>query len=169
MRDTGIGIAAGRPRNDLPGIRPGSRPDPVQGQGHRLGLPLSKKLAELLGGRIAVESAPGEGSVFTVTIPRVYNASEPQQVDDDWSVEAGRVPVLVVEDDPADCLAIQRLLAGSIYQPLSRTFGAGCSALHAVGAARKRSCLMSCSSVTKAGGCYSNCVARTHKTTFPSS
>jgi CheY-like chemotaxis protein len=28
------------------------------------------------------------------------------------------VPVLVVEDDPADCLAIQRLLAGSIYQPL---------------------------------------------------
>ena len=34
------------------------------------------------------------------------------------TVEPGRVPLLLVEDDPADAHAIQRLLAGSIYQPL---------------------------------------------------
>jgi CheY-like chemotaxis protein len=38
--------------------------------------------------------------------------------DHEWVVEAGRIPVLVVEDDPADALVIERLLGGSLYQPL---------------------------------------------------
>jgi CheY-like chemotaxis protein len=36
-----------------------------------------------------------------------------------WTAEDGRVPVLLVEDDPADALAVERILAGSIYQPLT--------------------------------------------------
>jgi CheY-like chemotaxis protein len=79
---------------------------------------LAKKLAELLGGNITVESTPGDGSTFSVTVPRVFQADEPADFDQDWVVEPGRVPVLLVEDDPADALAIERLLAGSIYQPL---------------------------------------------------
>jgi signal transduction histidine kinase len=51
--------------------------------GAGLGLPLSRKLAELLGGRVAVASTPGLGSCFTVTIPpcwsppRVSSPGEP--------------------------------------------------------------------------------------------
>ena len=117
VRDTGIGIAA----NDIDIIfqefgqvahRLQSR---VKGTG--LGLPLSKKLAELLGGRITVVSTPGEGSTFTVTLPRVYRGVEASETTEDWVLESGRVPILVVEDDPADALAVERLLAGSIYQP----------------------------------------------------
>ena len=39
-------------------------------RGTGLGLPLSRKLAGLLGGHVDVESAPGHGSTFAVTIPR---------------------------------------------------------------------------------------------------
>ena len=37
-------------------------------RGNGLGLPLAQKIAELCGGGITVESEPGEGSVFTVTL-----------------------------------------------------------------------------------------------------
>ncbi len=118
VRDTGIGIAAGD--IDIIFQEFGQVAHRLQGRvkGTGLGLPLAKKLAELLGGTIIVDSVLGEGSTFTVTIPRICRVGEPQEIYDDWSIDAERLPVLVVEDDPADSLAIQRLLAGSIYQPL---------------------------------------------------
>jgi signal transduction histidine kinase/CheY-like chemotaxis protein len=118
--DTGIGIA----KDDLELIfqefgqithRLQSR---VKGTG--LGLPLSKKLAELLGGRIAVESAPGEGSTFSVTLPRSYPEAmgDADDAEEPWNLEPGRVPVLAVEDDPADAFALKRILSDTPYQTL---------------------------------------------------
>jgi signal transduction histidine kinase/CheY-like chemotaxis protein len=119
VRDTGIGIAA----SDIAIIFEefGQVAHRLQGQvkGTGLGLPLAKKLAELLGGNITVESTPGQGSTFTVTVPRVHRGREPPDPDVAWSIQPGRTPVLVVEDDPGDALAIERLLSGSIYQPIN--------------------------------------------------
>jgi signal transduction histidine kinase/CheY-like chemotaxis protein len=118
VRDSGIGIAAA----DIPIIFQefGQVAHRLQGRvkGTGLGLPLAKKLAELLGGRITVDSTPGMGSTFSVTVPRLYHAEELADTDPDWTLDIGRVPVLLVEDDPADSLAIELLLAGTIYQPL---------------------------------------------------
>jgi signal transduction histidine kinase len=40
-----------------------------QVQGNGLGLSLVKRIAESLGGRVSVRSAPGEGSTFTLQLP----------------------------------------------------------------------------------------------------
>jgi signal transduction histidine kinase len=41
-----------------------------------MGLALSRRLARLLGGEIDLESAPNEGSTFTVGIPLEYRVKE---------------------------------------------------------------------------------------------
>jgi signal transduction histidine kinase len=46
----------------------------VRGSG--LGLPLTRKLATLLGGSVTAESTPGAGSTFMAIIPREYREHE---------------------------------------------------------------------------------------------
>ncbi len=70
--DSGIGIAAG----DLPHIFDRFwRADPSRSRvgespGTGLGLAITKWIAEAHGGAIAVQSRPGRGTLFTVTLPR---------------------------------------------------------------------------------------------------
>ena len=69
VADTGIGIAAehvGSLFNDFVQI---DAPIQKRLRGTGLGLSLSRKLALLLGGDVAVESTLGQGSRFSVTLP----------------------------------------------------------------------------------------------------
>jgi CheY-like chemotaxis protein/two-component sensor histidine kinase len=117
VSDTGIGIA----ESDIEiiwqefGQVANAMQTRVKGTG--LGLPLSKKLAELLGGSVTVNSAIGRGSRFAVTLPRAYpHYADRPELDPDWSVDPNRVPILVVDDDPAEILNHERILAGTRYQ-----------------------------------------------------
>jgi signal transduction histidine kinase/CheY-like chemotaxis protein len=119
VRDTGIGIAEAD--HEVIFQEFGQIANPIQRRikGTGLGLPLSKQLAELLGGSVGLESALGQGSVFSVTIPRLYrSAREPVDWSQLWQIEPGRLPVLVVEDNSADAFAVERMLAPSRYQPI---------------------------------------------------
>ena len=72
VADTGIGVAPEKQQwifEDFAQID-GVVQRKVKGTG--LGLPLSRKLARLLGGEVYVESGPGAGSVFSVVLPREY-------------------------------------------------------------------------------------------------
>jgi signal transduction histidine kinase/CheY-like chemotaxis protein len=119
VSDTGIGIA----ETDLEKIWQefSQIAHPLQNRvkGTGLGLPLSRRLAELLGGRVEVASAPGQGSVFSLVLPRVYRHAVELDEDVEWRVEPGQAPVLVVEDNAADAFACERALAGSIYQAIT--------------------------------------------------
>ncbi|HKN86113.1 MAG TPA: ATP-binding protein [Nitrospiraceae bacterium] len=87
----------------------------VKGTG--LGLPLSKKLAELLGGTISVESRLGMGSRFSVRIPRTYR--EPGMHDESPSlpaVDPSRIPVLLVEDEIGTVVLYENYLKQTVFQ-----------------------------------------------------
>jgi signal transduction histidine kinase len=86
VADTGIGIAPehiAQIFDDFTQIDSGVQRR-LRGTG--LGLPLTRKLARLLGGDVAVTSAPGEGSTFVVTLvlnleaPTTDATAEPLQV-----------------------------------------------------------------------------------------
>lgn len=69
VSDTGVGIAADRLRNVFKpyhSVDPGLLPD-YSGTG--IGLSITKKLVELGGGTIGVQSYPGQGSLFWFTVP----------------------------------------------------------------------------------------------------
>lgn len=50
-------------------FEPFERFDPHSGLGTGLGLPVSRRLAEVLGGRLTVTSEPGKGARFTLALP----------------------------------------------------------------------------------------------------
>jgi signal transduction histidine kinase len=69
IRDVGVGIPAGDQEKIFDRFY---RTDPSRSRtkGYGLGLAICKSIVELHHGTIAVRSAPGEGSTFTVTLPR---------------------------------------------------------------------------------------------------
>jgi signal transduction histidine kinase/CheY-like chemotaxis protein len=120
VSDTGIGIA---PENlDLIFQDFAQVDSPIQRRvkGTGLGLPLSKKLATLLNGEVRVQSVLGEGSTFLLKIPLRYRdpVAQPLAPQSDWVPEAGKLPVLVIEDNAAMRMMYANFLAGSIFQPV---------------------------------------------------
>ena len=71
VADSGIGVAPGdyeRIFDEFEQVNAGSRGESMQ-RGTGLGLPISRRLARLLGGEITVESELSKGSVFTIWLP----------------------------------------------------------------------------------------------------
>jgi signal transduction histidine kinase len=76
VRDTGVGIPTGeldRLFEDFTQVN-GAETKRLGGAG--LGLAISRRLTNLLGGHIGVESTPGEGTTFAVWLPRSAPFSE---------------------------------------------------------------------------------------------
>ncbi|MBB4637281.1 GAF domain-containing protein [Longimicrobium terrae] len=74
VADTGRGIAADKlPSIFDPFVQVDRKLTAASQQGVGLGLSISRELALAMDGTLTAESAPGEGSVFTLTLPRVID------------------------------------------------------------------------------------------------
>jgi CheY-like chemotaxis protein len=93
---------------------------PMSLQGSGLGLVLTKRLVELHGGTIAVESEHGRGSVFRVRLPIEERDASAQRVEHGGghttatvapsATATAPVRVVVVEDDPGSCTLVRAVL-----------------------------------------------------------
>ncbi|MBN1285996.1 MAG: hypothetical protein JXB47_11410 [Anaerolineae bacterium] len=66
VRDNGGGIA---PEDRKRLFAPFTRLDRMRARGHGLGLSIVQRIVERLGGKVGVESTPGQGSKFSFTLP----------------------------------------------------------------------------------------------------
>jgi PAS domain S-box-containing protein len=106
VSDTGRGIAAefqARIFDPFFTTRPA-------GEAAGLGLAICHGIVKGLGGEIAVRSAVDQGSTFSVVLPAHLPASSLQRTAGPAEARAPGVRVLVVDDEPFICSAIQRLL-----------------------------------------------------------
>jgi len=104
VRDSGIGISPGALEKIFKPFEQEDGSTTRKFGGTGLGLTISQRLAELMGGSITVESTPEVGSCFTLTLPFVFNRMK--KTDDRnqllmttfWSGSPLRI--LFVEDNP---------------------------------------------------------------------
>lgn len=118
VADTGIGIAEEdqeRIFQEWAQVE-GKKQRTVKGSG--LGLPLSRKFAQMLGGDVYVKSNPGEGSIFFASIPIRFSG----ETESFYTLEleeprgVGGLPVLVVEDNREEMFIYERVLKGTRFQ-----------------------------------------------------
>jgi len=118
VSDTGIGIAAEDQERIFQEWTQVEGKMQKVAKGTGLGLPLSRKLAQLLGGNVSVNSEVGVGSVFTVRIPmQFHGATEVAHVPDAKpELDATKLPVLVVEDNREALFIYEKYLKDSNFQ-----------------------------------------------------
>lgn len=118
VADTGIGIAPSDRELIFQDFVQIDHPIQRRVKGTGLGLPLSRKLAQLLGGTVKVRSELGAGSVFTLCIPLKYRDAENDRVAApvEWIPDPARIPVLVIEDSPEIVTVYKSFLKDSEFQ-----------------------------------------------------
>ncbi|MEG4587136.1 GAF domain-containing protein [Microcoleus sp. MOSTC5] len=116
IEDTGLGIAA-EEMNRLFEPFEQTKTGQQSQQGTGLGLPISRKFVQMMGGDIVVSSTPGVGSKFAFDIeikladPTEIKMLQPQKKVIGLAPNQPEYRILVVDDRADNCLVIERLLS----------------------------------------------------------
>jgi signal transduction histidine kinase/CheY-like chemotaxis protein len=122
VADTGVGIAREHHRRVFEEFSQVENPLQKSVKGTGLGLPLSQRLAGLLGGSIDLQSEVGKGSVFSLAIPlrlgtAVATGAAPP------SAERTTQRVLIIDDSEVERYALRQFLSSSVYEVIEAQGG----------------------------------------------
>jgi len=113
VADTGIGIAQDQIKNIFKDFKQAESSTTRVYGGTGLGLSISKKLVELQGGQITVESTPNEGSTFTFNILFKRTGTKPKVLripeENGRSIPEG-CRIMVVDDSRMNRVLVHKLL-----------------------------------------------------------
>ncbi len=121
VRDTGIGIPPERMDRLFQVFSQVDASTTRRYGGSGLGLAISKRLVELMGGHIWVESREGEGSTFHFTVPALAVPAQ-DRVSARCAALRGK-RVLIVDDNPTNCRILARQLEHWHMVPTAVTSG----------------------------------------------
>jgi PAS domain S-box-containing protein len=115
VRDTGIGLSPDQLQKLFQAFSQADASTTRRYGGTGLGLVITKHFCQMMGGSITVESAIGQGSMFTIRLPaEAVNPSATlaprAKASQDSAVPAGVSSVLVIDDDPTVHDLMQRFL-----------------------------------------------------------
>jgi signal transduction histidine kinase/CheY-like chemotaxis protein len=119
VSDTGIGIAPENLERIFEEFSQLDNPIQKHVKGTGLGLPLSRKLAHLLGGTLRVTSQIGQGTTFVLTLPMLLEPADAPP-----SERPAEPVILVIDDEPVSRYIAVQLFRGSRYRILEASGGA---------------------------------------------
>ncbi|HEY0093287.1 MAG TPA: response regulator, partial [Archangium sp.] len=129
VTDTGIGMSAEQLVKLFQDFTQADASTTRRFGGTGLGLALTRRFCQMMGGDVTVSSTPGEGSVFNIKLPAVVRGSDSETASGsilpptDGRVEGEPLPpdascVLVIDDDPVQRELMQRFLGREGYRVL---------------------------------------------------
>ena len=119
VRDTGIGMSEDFQKCIFEPFTQESDDARTSFKGAGLGMSITKKLVDQMGGTIEVESRLGEGSTFKVTLPIKIDEEQGRRIvkqEEDTLADISGMKVLLVEDNAINCEIVQYMLedAGAV-------------------------------------------------------
>jgi len=123
VRDTGIGIPKERQAAIFAAFVQADGSTTRNYGGTGLGLAICTRLVGLMGGRMWVESTPGEGSTFSFQIPYRMATSTVEVVEPMAPTLLPRQHVLIVDDNPTNRLILEEIVNGWRMIPVSVSHG----------------------------------------------
>ncbi|AHG93420.1 PAS sensor protein (plasmid) [Gemmatirosa kalamazoonensis] len=117
VSDTGIGIAAEQQRAVFEAFAQADASTTREYGGTGLGLAITERIAALMGGRVRVESEPGRGSTFHVTMTLGRGDRDTAEHAALAPAELAELAVLVVDDNATNRHILERTVAGWGMRP----------------------------------------------------